>query len=103
MQDGIVWVNPRVYPFTETKILTTYTKMHNKPHKEESKKLISEKLKEHWQNLTDEQKRQRRKKISAFYQHINDKEQEDKQKEWEKQHREYILKEYKKYFTSTNS
>ena len=77
--------------------------MHNKPHKEESKKLISEKLKAHWQNLTDEQKRLRRKKISAFYQHINDKEQEEKQKEWERQHKEYILNEYKRLFTSTNS
>ena len=77
--------------------------MHNKPHKEESKQRISERLKEHWQNLTDEQRKERRKKISAFYKYVNDREQEEKQKEWEKQHRDYILNEYKKYFTSTNS
>lgn len=77
--------------------------MHNIPHSEESKKRISEGLKNHWQNLTDEQKRQRRKKISAFYQHINDKEQEEKAKEWERQHKEYILNEYKRLFTSTKS
>lgn len=77
--------------------------MHNKPHKEESKQLISEKLKAHWQNLTEEQKRQRRKKISAFYKYVNDKEQEEKQKEWERQHKEYILNEYKRLFTSTKS
>ena len=77
--------------------------MHNKPHTEESKQRISERLKAHWQNLTEQEKKERRKKISAFYQHINDKEQEEKQKEWERQHKEYILNEYKRLFTSTKS
>lgn len=77
--------------------------MHNIPHSEETKQRISERLKNHWENLTDEQRKERRKKISAFYQYVNDKEQEEKQKEWERQHKEYILQEYKKYFTSTKS
>lgn len=77
--------------------------MHNKPHKEESKKRISERLKAHWQNLTEQEKKERRKKISAFYQFVNNKEQEAKQKEWERKHKEYILNEYKRLFTSTKS
>ena len=77
--------------------------MHNKPHSEESKQRISERLKAHWQNLTEQEKKERRKKISAFYKYVNDKEQEEKQKEWQRQHKEYILNEYKRLFTSTKS
>lgn len=77
--------------------------MHNIPHSEESKQRISERLKAHWQNLTEQEKKERRKKISAFYKYVNDKEQEEKAKEWERQHKEYILQEYKRLFTSTKS
>ena len=77
--------------------------MHNIPHSEESKKRISERLKAHWQNLTEQEKKERRKKISAFYKYVNDKEQEEKAKEWERQHKEDILQEYKRLFTSTKS
>lgn len=72
--------------------------MHNIPHSEETKQRISERLKEHWQNLTEQEKKERRKKISAFYQFVNDKEREEQIKQWERLHREYIYNEYQRLF-----